>query len=243
MRWRIAYNFILCSGRSLFVLGGLNLLEEVRPSNGGDILHEVEDGDDGDGVDWGHGRLVVLVNHVVVDVQDLSGGGLRDQTDGLEHLDGGHELSLVQLAVHVGVSGLIDLLNPLSHLLNGLNVVVDVLGFITSHNAIGVLIVPNELSFDISITHANEIDDPCNSGAPAGLVDRTLISAHVSIVHLRPEHLERSWLVEVRRDGRFDQLSGLSSTEVIRIEHEISAGLILVDLAIAIQVETIEDSL
>ena len=195
----IAYNFIQCSGRSsIFILCGLDLLKEVRPSSGGDILHEIEDGDGGDGVDWGVSRLVVLVNHVVVDVQDLLGGGLREQSDGRERLDGGQELSLVQLTVHVGVSGLIDLLNPLSHLLNCLNVVVDVVSLSASHNAISVLIVSNELSFDLSSIHAVEFGDPCNSGAPAGLVDRALVSAHVSLVHLRPEHLERSWLVEVR---------------------------------------------
>ena len=169
--WPVAYNFILYSGRSLFILGGLDLLEEVCPSNGGDILHEVEDGDGGDGVNWGFSRLVVLLNHVVVDVQDLFGAGLRDQSDSLEHLDRGQEFILVQLAVHVGVSGLIDLLNPLSHLLNRLNVVEDVLSLSASHNAISVQIVSNELSFDLSGIHAIEIGDPCNSGAPVGLVD------------------------------------------------------------------------
>ena len=114
----------------------LNPLNKVCPCFVSDVFHEVEYCNGGDSSDWVDGCLIVGVKHVVVDIQDFSDIGFGKKSNGFEDVDGGQEFSLVQVAIHVSIGALIDSLDSLSHFLNCLRVLKDLLGLIRSDDAI-----------------------------------------------------------------------------------------------------------
>lgn len=101
-------------------------------------------------------RGVVLGKHVVVSGLNLFDSGLGKHTNILKDVEGGNELIRVQSPVLVFVDLVPDLLDSLSHLLNGLLASEDLVGLLDSDSAITVQVMDTELSEDFVTSHLFE---------------------------------------------------------------------------------------
>ena len=101
-------------------------------------------------------RGVVLFKHEVVSGLNLFDSGLGKHANILEDVEGGNELIRVQSPVLVFVDLVPDLLDSLSHLLNGLLVSKDLVGLLDSDSAITVQVMDTELSEDFVRSHLVE---------------------------------------------------------------------------------------